>query len=352
MDFTLPPAKHRPMAGDARQTCEGLEPGSVTLYDHHRGNEGHRAEYYALFERLIGARRTGSLLAALASRRPVLVGALEASMIRYVVIALVRAAMGRRTAGILFRPLPVLDPRSLKLRMKRGALRLLLRFDRIATLTILPFSLEPRFAEVAASWIHDPQFWDLHYPGPFAPPCEGQLALRIRAAAGGRQICCAIGRQDVSKGFDQFAALYAARPDVQRSWLFAFGGDVRANMVRVAEALERAGGFGHPSYVDHDGLLDLYAAADLVWCSYTADYDQASGVFGRAVQLGVPVVVRRGSLLERYCRSEGIAHLSHTGRPSDFDPLACPPRTDPPADRIRAQGAQSVRRLLAALGLD
>ena len=44
-------------------------------------------------------------------------------------------------------------------------------------------------------------------------------------------------------------------------------------------------------------MMSLYACADVVWSCYSPEYDQASGIFGRAVQHGVPTVVRVGSNL-------------------------------------------------------
>lgn len=325
----------------------------VCLYDSHDGNEGHRLDYYALFARLLGAKRTGSWFTAALTRRPVLVGALEASMPRYVLLALARAALGRPTAGLLFRPLPVLDPDTPKLRLKRAMLRLLLRVPGVTTFTLLPFALEPRFAEVAKDWIWDPQLWDLHYPEPLAAHTQGGLAARIRAAAGTRRICCAIGRQDVSKGFDQFAQTYVARDDLHGEWLFAFGGGTTPEIAVEQAQFERAGGLAEPVFVDEVGLRDLYACADAVWCSYAPDYDQASGIFGRAVQLGVPVIVRRGTLIERHCLSGGLVHLTHDGNPANL-PLGSIGRRQTPdtaAATARSQGAESVRRLMAALGL-
>lgn len=46
-------------------------------------------------------------------------------------------------------------------------------------------------------------------------------------------------------------------------------------------------------------ILSLYKVADLVWCSDAPDDDQASGVFGRAIQTGVEPVFRKGSLPDR-----------------------------------------------------
>lgn len=341
------------MTAAAAPTIPADKSAQVTLYDSYEGSEGHRAEYYALFARVLGTQRTASLLRALLTRQPVLVGALEASLGRYFVIGLVRALLGRNTVGLLFRPLPVLDPVTLKLKFKRAVLRAMLHLPRVSTMTILPFSLEPRFAEVAASWIYDPQFWDLHYPGDEGVGAPGPLAARVRAAAAGRSICCAIGRQDIDKGFDQFVQLYCHRADLRKDWLFAFGGWARSEIDDQQVQLAAVGGFGHPGYIDQAELLDLYACADLVWCSYAPDYDQASGIFGRAVQLGIPVIVRSGSLIHRFCVSEQIAHIAYSGQPGEFSVAAAPAGQSPvtAAARARGQAHLSLARLRYALGL-
>jgi hypothetical protein len=55
-------------------------------------------------------------------------------------------------------------------------------------------------------------------------------------------------------------------------------------------------------------LFALYGIADLVWSCYAPDYNQSSGIHGRAVQLGVPVVVRKGSYIDAL--SETLSHPS------------------------------------------
>lgn len=330
--------------------------GSVILYDSYEGNDGHRAEYYALLGRLIGARRTASLARALFGREPVLVGALEAAgaLSRYAVLALVRAILGRRTSALLFRPLPTLAAANFRLRCKRVLLGWIRRLGIGQTLTILPFGLEPGFAQIASDWIYDPQFWDLHYPEAAADHRTGPLAAKLRERAGRRRICCAIGRQDRAKGFDQLVALYCQRPDLRESWLFAVGGTVDPALDADCEAFEAAGGVIVPRFVSHDELLDLYASADLIWCSYDPDYDQASGIFGRAKQFGIPVVVRTGSMIHRYCRDQALPHLAYSGDLASFDVTAIPPPLDAleAARRARAEGRESLIRLKAALGVD
>ena len=336
------------MAGDVPSPA-------VVIYDNYPGNEGHRAEYYALMARLIGSTRTSSLWRALWARQPVLDGAIEASVDSYVLLCVLRAIMGRRTAGILFRPLPLVEDNLLRLRVKRWLLGAINRLPGVHTLTILPFELEPRFARFANGWIHDPQYWDLHYPEPVdAERAAGAFAQEIRQEAGERSVVVAIGRQDSAKGFDMFANLFTARADVRDRLHFAFGGRVvETDVGRHLQEFVAAGGQAHAQYISHDELLDLYAAADAVWCCYALDYDQASGVFGRAIQLGLPVIVRKGSLLERTCLSEGMPHVAYDGDPAHFDALALPPPQDRvlAAERARQWGAESVARLRGYLGL-
>lgn len=328
----------------------------LILYDSSGAMDGHQGEYAALLQRLIGARRSGSFWLALWDCRPVLVAAVEASLPRYVLLCLLRALRGKRTAGFLFRPLPAIIGYTLRLRLKRLVLMALRRMPGVTTLTLLPFSVEPRFAQIAHAGLYDPQLWDLHYPTPLAQThVEGGLAAEIRQAAGERRICCAIGRQDADKGFDQFAGLFAARPELQDYWLFAFGGRVATDQAGLLQAFVRAGGIGRDRFVDRAELFDLYSCADLIWCSYAADYDQASGVLGRAIQLGIPVVVRQNALIHSYCVTEAVAHVAYDGTSGSFPVTGLPlslPDFAHIAARAQAQGAESLEILRAALGLD
>jgi len=50
----------------------------------------------------------------------------------------------------------------------------------------------------------------------------------------------------------------------------------------------------------------LFGVADVIWACYAPSYDQASGVFGRAIQFGVPPIVREGSLIAAFARCEDV----------------------------------------------
>lgn len=59
-------------------------------------------------------------------------------------------------------------------------------------------------------------------------------------------------------------------------------------------------------YITEEELLSLYGIADLVWCYYGLKYGQSSGVFGRALQLGITPVIRKNSIVERIANDFGL----------------------------------------------
>lgn len=61
--------------------------------------------------------------------------------------------------------------------------------------------------------------------------------------------------------------------------------------------MEALGGVVFDRMVSDEELLSLYGASDLVWSCYSPHYNQSSGIFGRAFQLGKPSLVRESSYL-------------------------------------------------------
>jgi hypothetical protein len=326
---------------------------SITLLDIGMANDGHRSAYVDFLSRLFNVERMGFCRKAIFSPAPVLVPMIEESLATYALTAAIRSMMGRRTTGFLFRPRPAVEGTTLRLRIKRLVLKLLRRLPQVHTLTILPFSVEPRFSEIANGWIHDPQLWDLDVEQAIAGDVQGELATEVRALAAGRQICLALGRQDADKGFDWFADLYAGNPELRGTMLFTFGGKVSADLGGQLAAFVAAGGHACNRFVTDEELLMLYASAHLVWCAYASGYDQASGIFGRAVQLGIPVAVRRGSLIHRMCEIEEINHVA-IDETSDGTSLAFPSAREPieiARGRTRRMRSESMHRLYSALGI-
>lgn len=330
----------------------GTQP-RVLLIDIMGGNDGHRASYKALFARLFGARAGPLNAAALFSARPLLFSMIEEGFGRFVWACLIRSLLGRRTVGLLFRPLPATNGRTLRMRSKRLLLRLLRRLPGARVLILVPFMVDPRMARVAHDWFYDLQNWDLALdpPGPDTPETFS-LAEQIGLTGAGRSIVSAIGHQTNDKGFDRFTAIFTD-PEIRTRYQFAYGGKVAAPLKSAAKDFASAGGFGLDRFVTDDELLGFYAAADLMWCAYDPAYDQASGILGRAMQRGVPVIVRAGSVVHRLCELEGHPHIAlHSeGGKELLGPLPQP--LDPAAARQRAiaHGVESIARLERALGV-
>lgn len=321
----------------------------ILLVDYGAGEHGHRGQYNAMLARLFNLRRADFSRAMLIARAPVLCPQIEAAPALFALTCLVRGLLGRRTVGFLLRPLPALHGASLRLWMKRLTLMLLRRWPGAQVLTILPFAVEPALARIAHGWIHDLQNWDMQLDQDTLS--AGDLAQDIRRAADGRSVCCAIGRQERSKGFDRFTALYGSEPALRNAMLFAFGGKVAPDLAQASRDFAVQGGYGIDRFVTDAELVELYGAADLIWCVYAPDYDQASGVLGRALQLGIPVAARRGSAIAAICANEGHPCIALDDDDGWEALVPVPPRVarDLAHSRARRHGEVSLARLAEAL---
>lgn len=276
-----------------------------------RGEAGHRGAYIRFVNGLLGTGRT-TAAGTLMNSKPVFFLMIEDSFALYVLACLWRSLLGRRTVGLLFRPGPAAEGRSLKHKTKRFILKLLKLLPTVRTLTIVPFSIAPEFSEIADGWIYDLQLWDMS-----VAECDDllsghrtELHADIAHAAAERSVIGAAGLQDRHKGFDIFANAWNGDVSLRERFLFAYGGKVAQSLDTIAADFATNGGFGLNRRVTDEELLDLYAASDAVWCLYDSTYDQASGILGRAVQFGIPAIVREGSLSHKFCVTEGAPHLA------------------------------------------
>lgn len=308
---------------------------------------GRRACYLRVLERLFGARRA-SLREVIFSRAPILFLMVEEAFLLYVAVGLLRALLGRRTAGLLLRPMPLSASARCSCRWKRSILGWLKRFRSIHTLTILPFSVFPAFSTIAKGWIYDFQLWDLT-----DEEREAVELLRSERQPGERLVLTAIGTQNRRKGFDLFTDSYVRSTALRERFQFISCGRIEPRIDAYAAVFREAGGVCVNRSVTDAELLGAYAASDAVWCFYPPFGDHASGVLGRAAQLGIPAVVRYGSVAHRLCIVENIPHVAAT--PDGIaEQLAGPlPPRDEARGRIAASrfAGQSEATLRTALGL-
>jgi hypothetical protein len=281
---------------------------SVLIYS--RGETGHRGAYIKFVSDMLLVKRE-SALGIIFGRNPAFFLMIEDSFSLYVLACLWRRLWGRLTVGLMFRPGPALEGKTARLRVKRWTLKLLKKLSNIQTLTIVPFSLKPEFSNIADDWIYDFQLWDMIEDENLQENNNNaKPLLDIQVAANGRKIISALGFQDRHKGFDVFADAWNKNAEVRSKYLFGYGGKVVKNLGDLAENFIVNGGFALNRRITDEELFGCYAASDAIWCLYDVEYDQASGILGRAVQFGIPVIVRRGSLSHKFCAEEGAPHIA------------------------------------------
>jgi len=284
----------------------------LDIYTH--SLSGHRESYLNFFLNTFLSKKI-SKKDLLSTKSSVLFLMIEDSFSLYFFICLYRTILGRTTAGFLFRPKPVVANPSLKLKIKRIALSILKKIPTVKTLLIIPDSIHPKFSTISDGWIYDFQFWDLQekdYKNFIALKEKKQvcpLFTSITNMKNGRKVLSALGGQDRIKGFDTFANTYIENKNIQKQFLFAYGGKVKG-FNELAINFDKTGGYSKNEFISDDDFIALYASSDLVWTLYAEDYDQASGIFGRAVQLGIPVLVRTNSLIHKICILENIPHVA------------------------------------------
>lgn len=320
------------------------------------GMDGHRREYIALFQQMaanggVTAETKPLGLSAVMTPAPMFSPMLEEHTGKFMAVAILRALIGRRSCALMFRPGEAVRSKAPKHVAKKWLLKIARALPAITIVTIMPFDLDPAFADIADDWIHDPQLWDL---APDQASAETMLAQQLRAAAAGRPVVVALGGQSRDKGFDFLADAWAAQPGMRDAWLFVAAGKVAKASRDKADRFAEQGGLLVDRFVTDEELRDLYREASVIWACYAPEYDQASGIFGRAVQTGKPVAVRQGAYVERL--AEILEHPTLTVPWDDTAAAAAalqsaPPPADKPAAKVKAMRERSVAVLSRALGL-
>jgi len=227
---------------------------------------------------------------------------------RALIVTFLRSLAGKKTIGLLFRPGDCFIEQSPISYLRRKVFGVVSRLRNVHIVSIVPFYLSPELSSVATSWIYDPQLWDLPYLG--VPELRNVQPLQAQAQrpASNRLLVVALGRQNRLKGFDFLVDLWVRSPELRASHLFVACGRVDRESRAAAKRFQEAGGVLLDRRINDAELFWWYRNSDLVWSCYSPDYDQSSGIHGRAVQLGVPVVVRKGSYIDAL--SETLSHPS------------------------------------------
>jgi hypothetical protein len=253
----------------------------------------------ALFRRLVAAER-------------LLFATLDEDMNSFGAIAATRSLLGRPTAALFLRAQKCFETGRWYYRLKRHAFRALRRLPRLTVASITPFEVAPHHAEVAHFGVCDPQYWDLHDGETLRRPGSTALSEEVLTRAAGRHILCVLGSLSTIKGLVFLTETLERHPRIAERTLVVGAGRVPAESTSLAARMTAAGAIIVDRFVTDAELESLYGVADSIWACYRPDYDQASGVFGRAIQLGVPPIVREGSMIATLAAANGVSHLPVT----------------------------------------
>lgn len=276
----------------------------------------HQADYDKLFHAAFNENGFSPVttrigLPVLLSSTPLFFSSMDrgfALLFKVLSVCFVRSLMNRKTGSILFRPKACFHTNNPLYILKRWVLALIRNMPGVTIFSIVPYPVYPHAAKVSSTWIYDPQLWDLHYLGAPGADVPQPFEAELLAAAKGRKIVATLGRQDESKGFAAFVDLWCASPALREKFLFVAAGKIAPACQDKAKAFESAGGFLLARRIEDAELMRFYTLADMIWSCYAPAYDQSSGIFGRAVQFGIPAIVRATSALQEL--SALVAHPS------------------------------------------
>jgi hypothetical protein len=119
-----------------------------------------------------------------------------------------------------------------------------------------------------------------------------------------------IGSQLAWKGFEFFSDIWCGSGEIRERFLFCAVGQIASSNYEAKYRFLASGGFVLDRYLTDGEILDAYGTADLVWACYPPHYDQASGIFGRSVQLGRSTIVRQESFIAALSAVYGHPHVA------------------------------------------
>jgi len=222
-------------------------------------------------------------------------GTLDDDIRGFTIVALARAVLGRRTGGLFLHPNSCFGS-CIKAKVKWLLFAFLSRFPGVTILSILPYELMPELREVSSAYVHDPQFWDqLDAP----PSVDDEVVRQLHEAAAGRPILGYLGSGTPQKAFPFLAAIATEPGFIDRIMVVA-AGKMSDSCQAAADQLRNIGAAVWQRFVSDEEMAAIYSTSRWIWNSYAPGYEQASGIFGRAVQQGRPVAIRHDSVTLAY----------------------------------------------------
>lgn len=294
-----------------------------TKIGYYSGNlDGHRASYLEFVKSNFEGERLAAKQLFL-HKGPVFFLMIEDNFALYFIVSIFRILIGKRTVGLLFRPKPAVIANSLRLKLKKLALKFLKLFSNVQTISIVPTTLEPKIIEIVDGWIYDFQLWDISLKQKKQAKeinylfkqndhivFEKYKILKLICDKNkkNKKILIALGAQNIGKGTELLAN--SMNQINNADYFVVVAGKFSEDINQSKSIIENNGGLIFDRYISDDEILALYAISDSVWCFYDPSYDQASGILGRAIQFGIQPIVREGSISHLLCEQQMLNYVS------------------------------------------
>ncbi|TIM57126.1 hypothetical protein [Mesorhizobium sp.] len=276
---------------------------------------GHRKSYLVTLSDIFGMERAfGRITAKMAYKliacKKLLFATLDEHIFSFVCFSLVRSILGKNTVALFLRPEQCFLPGKLRYRLKWLLFRALRHLPGLTVVAITPFDVVARYAQVATAGVRDPEYWDLHDGVSVLSPKETSLSAQLRSMAGRKRLCTAVGVLNAGKGLEFLADALEQFPEIKEHTQVVVAGSANPHTSDVLKKLSATGAVVIDRFLSDAELLSLISTSELIWACYNPEYDQASGIFGRAVQLGSVPITREGAVVSRLAFESGIPFIS------------------------------------------
>lgn len=261
---------------------------------------GHHLSYLKVLSEILDAQPSigkisGRIAIRLIRADKVFFGTIDSDYVGFIFVALLRAVLGRSTAGLFIRPLTCIrEKKKLPQKLKYLFFSFVNKLEKVAAISIIPHYIDRKLEAISRDWIYDPQFWDWQLLQDSDATESSFIEKKILERSGGRDVLAFIGSADSHKAFDEFFS-YAINNSARLFCVVA--GKVSESYKEQAEILKSLGMVVEDRYVSDKEIEAIYRVSNLIWCCYNRNYDQSSGVFGRALQANVKPITREGSVI-------------------------------------------------------
>lgn len=274
---------------------------------------GHRKAYLDLFVGLFGFEPlimslSKKCLKPILGAKRVLFATANKDFKYYFLLSFLRAVLVRPTVTILLYDLKNIEKeKQLVAYLNLFVLKIWKLLPKQSTFSIISYTVEPRLSGISSGYIYDPQLWDIFSSDTSGVFERTELSELVIKNAAGRKVLIYLGAGKKSKSFDKMASFGLAN---KKDVLIVSAGVILKDSLIEADLLRDAGMIVIDRFISDEELISLYGVADYVWCAYSNENDQSSGIFGRSIQLGRLPIIRKGAIVERIALDLGVPYYS------------------------------------------